>query len=286
MKTFGLAVGVAALAASSATAQILYDNGGYLTPNSPNGLCLPAGSGMSEVQPGNTSAGFNTLNTAFHEADDFIVPAGETWNVTGFRFAMYQTGATTSTVNTLYIQIWNGQPGTAGASVIAGNLTTNRLVAPVALTNDYRYFTATCATNRRVQDVRGTLAASLPAGTYWVQWATIGNAAFSGPWNVPVTIEGLTVTPGANGIFLTVGTGVWAPTLDVANPQDMQFIVEGSEGGCYPDCNGDSALTVADFGCFQTRFVAADPYADCNGDSALTVADFGCFQTKFVAGCP
>jgi hypothetical protein len=27
-------------------------------------------------------------------------------------------------------------------------------------------------------------------------------------------------------------------------------------------------------------------YPDRNGDAALTVADFGCFQTKFVAGCP
>jgi hypothetical protein len=55
---------------------------------------------------------------------------------------------------------------------------------------------------------------------------------------------------------------------------------------CYADCNTDGALTVADFGCFQTRFVAADPYADCGGDGLLTVADFGCFQTKFVLGCP
>ncbi len=55
---------------------------------------------------------------------------------------------------------------------------------------------------------------------------------------------------------------------------------------CYPDCNADCALTVADFGCFQTKFVAGDPYADCNGDGSLTVADFGCFQTKFVAACP
>ncbi len=55
---------------------------------------------------------------------------------------------------------------------------------------------------------------------------------------------------------------------------------------CYPDCNADGLLTVADFGCFQTRFVAGDPYADCNQDTVLTVADFGCFQTKFVAGCP
>ncbi len=55
---------------------------------------------------------------------------------------------------------------------------------------------------------------------------------------------------------------------------------------CYPDCNSDGVLTVADFGCFQTKFVAGDPYADCNGDGVRTVADFGCFQTKFVAGCP
>jgi hypothetical protein len=55
---------------------------------------------------------------------------------------------------------------------------------------------------------------------------------------------------------------------------------------CYPDCNEDGGLSVADFGCFQTRFVQGDPYADCNADSALTVADFGCFQSKFVAGCP
>jgi Family of unknown function (DUF1028)/Invasin, domain 3/FG-GAP-like repeat len=55
---------------------------------------------------------------------------------------------------------------------------------------------------------------------------------------------------------------------------------------CYPDCNGVGGLTIADFGCFRTRFVAQDPYADCTGTNGLTIADWGCFQTKFVAGCP
>ncbi len=55
---------------------------------------------------------------------------------------------------------------------------------------------------------------------------------------------------------------------------------------CYPDCNGVGGLTIADFGCFQTKFVAGDPYADCNGVGGLTIADFACFQTSFVAGCP
>ena len=56
--------------------------------------------------------------------------------------------------------------------------------------------------------------------------------------------------------------------------------------GCYADCDESGSLTVADFGCFQTRFVAHVPYADCTADGALTVADFGCFQTAFVTGCP
>ncbi len=63
---------------------------------------------------------------------------------------------------------------------------------------------------------------------------------------------------------------------------------EAEVGGviCYPDCNGVGGLTIADFGCFQTAFVAGDPYADCNGVGGLTIADFACFQTAFVAGCP
>jgi DNA-binding beta-propeller fold protein YncE len=79
-------------------------------------------------------------------------------------------------------------------------------------------------------------------------------------------------------------------TLDPGNkagldrPAFIAFLPEA--GVCYPDCNEDGSLTVADFGCFQTRFVTSDPYADCNGDTGFTVADFGCFQTKFVAGCP
>ena len=55
---------------------------------------------------------------------------------------------------------------------------------------------------------------------------------------------------------------------------------------CYPDCNGDGALNLGDFGCFQTKFALGDPYADCNGDGNLNLGDFGCFQTKFALGCP
>jgi hypothetical protein len=57
------------------------------------------------------------------------------------------------------------------------------------------------------------------------------------------------------------------------------------DAGCYPDCDGDGALTIDDFICFQTFFALGDPYADCDGDGALTIDDFICFQTFFAIGC-
>ncbi|MFM9997154.1 MAG: hypothetical protein ACKVU4_15300 [Phycisphaerales bacterium] len=65
---------------------------------------------------------------------------------------------------------------------------------------------------------------------------------------------------------------------------NVNVTVEG--GTCYPDCNESGNLTVADFGCFQGKYVLGDLYADCNASGALTVADFGCFQGKYVLGCP
>lgn len=55
--------------------------------------------------------------------------------------------------------------------------------------------------------------------------------------------------------------------------------------GNYADCNYDGMVTVADFGCFQTRWLQGDLYADCNGSGTLTIHDFGCFQTCFVMTC-
>ena len=119
-----------------------------------------------------------------------------------------------------------------------------------------------------------------------------------GQWQIVdggLTGTGLPSFPGGQpGGFPSVfGLGVWQDRLYVGgsytgvNGQNANgFAARVGCAGCYPDCNDDGALTVADFGCFQTRFVAGDMYADCNGDGQLTVADFGCFQTEFVAGCP
>ena len=61
---------------------------------------------------------------------------------------------------------------------------------------------------------------------------------------------------------------------------------ESQVASCDADCNADGVLTLADFGCFQTRYVLGDQRADCNQDRLLNLSDFGCFSTKFALGCP
>jgi parallel beta-helix repeat protein len=58
------------------------------------------------------------------------------------------------------------------------------------------------------------------------------------------------------------------------------------ERQCAADCDGDGALNILDFVCFQGLFQAGDPAADCDGDGELNILDFVCFQGAFQAGCP
>jgi hypothetical protein len=55
---------------------------------------------------------------------------------------------------------------------------------------------------------------------------------------------------------------------------------------CYPECNGDGILNLADFGCYNNSWQFGYSYADCNLDGVWNLADFGCFQTSFALGCP
>lgn len=103
-----------------------------------------------------------------------------------------------------------------------------------------------------------------------VRWGTMYNYRFDS--NLP---------PNTNG---TITVGLFKPPT--AGSPATSFNAAGVVPRiCKADFNNDCALTVADFGSFQTAFVAGDPRADYNGDGQLTVADFGAFQTGFVAGC-
>jgi hypothetical protein len=56
-------------------------------------------------------------------------------------------------------------------------------------------------------------------------------------------------------------------------------------GGCFADCDGNGALNILDFVCYQGLFQSGDPAADCDGNGQLNILDFVCFQGAFVKGC-
>ena len=78
-----------------------------------------------------------------------------------------------------------------------------------------------------------------------------------------------------------------ADNIGVPCEGDLAIVDMGAqERQCLADCNGDAALNILDFVCYQGLFQAADPGADCNADGALNILDFVCFQGLFQAGCP
>ncbi len=115
----------------------------------------------------------------------------------------------------------------------------------------------------------------------------IGNIGGSGDWFTDLAFDaaGVLWGPRQNGGVYTIDTTTAVPTFRF-NGAYTGIVFVGGAPPCYPDCNAVGGLTIADFACFQTRFVAGDPYADCNGVGGLTIADFACFQTAFVQGCP
>lgn len=248
-------------------AQQIYTNGGLSTgATSASGVAAPAGYTWSECQnepenttESNTNAGFGALFTnagtnSLQIADDFVVPAEQSWTVTSFDFYGYKTNYTGTTIpmDQMRIQIFNTDPSVPGAIPIFGNMTTNVLdAANSGEANLYRIFNsgliippATAApaagTTRKIWRYRGNIAATLPAGTYWVvfQMHDIAETAAFFP---PVTILGsrgaITANAKQNVVASTTVGAVlgWTPIFDTGNPatapdfnQDFPFLVNGT----------------------------------------------------------
>lgn len=222
----GLLIASAGLAvAAAATARPVYSNGPLSTGATlSTGAAAPAGSTWSEVQAGNTIAGYGMQGGTIGNrvADDFTVTDPGGWNISAMRFFGYQTGGSTasSSFTGLTFQIWNGRPGDAGSSVIFGDTTTNRLTSS-SWANMYRVFNGSTGTTRPIYNLNaGGLSINLAPGTYWVDFNSTGSLA-SGPWAPAVTVVGQQTVPGANGRQLT-STG-WGDLIDGGTPQQMPF---------------------------------------------------------------
>lgn len=204
---------IAAAIAGSFSSQI-YSNGSYTTGNtsqsgvnssSLNGLpwseCQGATGNVSET---NGTAGFacfkNPLESYFL-ADDFTVPAGQTWNISHLNVFTYFNNYGQVTPSIIRVAILNVED--PFASPVFGDFTTNRFSSvsnPIA----NRIFNSSVpASNnnvnldRPVQKISANIGTTLPAGHYWVFWQLQAQSTFNHLLNdnlnlycPPITITG------------------------------------------------------------------------------------------------
>ena len=214
-------------AGSSQSATTIFNNGPIIT-NPGEGY---EGANVS-IAPAvlNYTAGFiMNKTTGYRLADDFQVPAGETWNLTAVKLYGYQTGSSTiSTFTGLYARIWEGRPGDLGANPVWGNDGANILTGSV-FSGTYRVQENQSITNntRPVMELSGVVSTSLGAGTYWLEWTTTGSSA-SGPFNPPVSIVGQPATGNARQLTPTGWTDVRMGVYPPQYPQDFPFLLEGT----------------------------------------------------------
>ncbi len=286
-----------------------FNNGG-LNPQAlaKNGTAAPAGKFWSEAQNdtgntavSNTNAGSATTQGGFRLADNFTVPAGGC-QLSTVTFFAYQTGspATPSPFTAYTLQIWNGRPGDAGATVVFGDTTTNRLASSVD-SNVFRIFNTVApppgtATGTTRVIWRNTVNVNTPLvtpGTYWLDWAsTVSNA---GAHFAPTkTIEGSRGAAGDNARQQTVGTGVWIDVVDAGNPatppsvpQDFPFFLNTLVTNDAPvDFDGDGKT---DFAVVRNIGAGASGatnqlrwFYNLNGSGGTVARDWGVATDRFV----
>lgn len=222
-----------ALCFFTGTLSAQYSNGNLSTGTNSGGTAAPAGYNWSEIQGANVNFGFGgSIAGGLTLADNFVVPAGQTWNVTKFTFYAYSTNYTgaTSPFNDLRVQLFNANPSVGTPTPILGNLTTNVLAAsPDAFL--YRIAAGGAGTLRKIWKMEANLTTSLTAGTYWIEWQNGTIAGVTSNFHPAKTIVGASNQPGDNAQQHTLAPSAWAPVLDGTNPQDFPFDVTYTASG-------------------------------------------------------
>ncbi|MCP9749438.1 GEVED domain-containing protein [Ferruginibacter sp. HRS2-29] len=218
---------------------------------SKNGTTAPTGFQWHELQNnvGNTAVSNTSLAFAytgtFTVADNFTVPAGQTWTISKMTF--YGIQPTAAAVTALNVRIHNSSPLAGATTIVYGNLTTNVLNATTPL-NIYGAFNSSVPANNtpgtayRIFSMDANVATVLTAGTYWVEWKVTAGAATFAPTSVVV---GARTQTGYNAI--QSNSGAWTALLDGGNPasspslaQDLPFSISYTATGVVP-CAGTPA---------------------------------------------
>lgn len=201
-----------------------------------SGVNAPAGYLWSEAQhnTGNNTLSnqttgyacfFNTLFN-YHIADDFTVPAGQTWKIS--RISVYAFADPSNTFDALRIRLWNNKPSVPGAGIIFGDLSTNILSSSIdtltyAIQNSIIPAPGVIPDlSKKIWKLTATVNISLPSGTYWLNWqahTSNGSACYS----PTAKVKGTRGIPSWNAMVYNQ-LNVWQDTYDVGSPVTLPWI--------------------------------------------------------------
>ena len=312
--------------AAVASADLLYSNGPFIT-NPIGGTGAIAGLPISNADPftvpGSTFNFSTTGVAATHatntkSADNFVVPAGETWDLDAVTLYAFQTSQTTPTVTAIRVNLWTAAPFSANSPApVPSPLPVPLLAEPLVLPAGTGTFVAHRQSATSTSTVRPVFAYtvsldSLPSGgvlqpgEYWLEWQFEG-ALSPSPNVFQPLVTPRTLVMGHNARLYNSLTGSgperswfegregYSPPESEGRAYELPFELHGAliaPPTCYANCDNSTAapvLNVADFTCFLQRFAAGESYANCDHSTAapvLNVADFTCFLQEFAAGCP
>lgn len=214
---------------NNAIASLLYDNGPFINqPGTPDLSVLQGSLAMSTLGAGVQFTAGNSI------ADEVIFTQDA--EITSLDAFVYQTNTAAPSITGMYMRVWNGDPSSGTATVVWGDLTTNIIGGNTGI-NGYRVSETTLTNrSREIQKVTATTTAlTLTAGTYWFEYSFEGSGS-SGPWAVPITINGQATT----GNALQNINGAWQAWIDTGSntPQGLPFQIYGNftgGGSTFPD---------------------------------------------------
>jgi hypothetical protein len=217
-------------------ADILHNNGPYIThPNAAHTTLGTANvSQLQNTTLGDTTLGF-TDSTPFRLADDFTIPTGQTWTLTGVHVFGYSTNFTTPPSGG-NVRIWSGDPGAGGTLIFDGsaiNSLQSSTFDALRIAQSVNAGAPFSDSARRVfNNLLGIPNIVLTAGQYWVDWQLTPTAGAASVFGPPVTIPGQGNTS-AGGFARQFNTTTLAWTGQLThggslNPVDLPFVLEGT----------------------------------------------------------
>ncbi len=177
--------------------------------------------------------GYNT-NTVigYRNADEFVIPEGEEWIITGLGFYVWQTGSDTiSTINHLDFRIYDGAPNLTETDTLYDFYDINKLSGS-KFSGIYRVYDDDIQNNERpvmlsVATFDEENAISLTGGTYWVDFSA-GGTMDNGPWTPFITKTDSLTT----GNAWHLGFEGWVNWTEdgTGTQQGMPFMLYGYKG--------------------------------------------------------